>query len=310
MRPWASAVLAALLCVQAAPLSGQVVPRPAIDQMDWQIRTIRDSGQPVIPAFEGWYQNPDGTYDLCFGFFNLNRVEALDVPHGPDNFIEPARFDGAQPTHFSPLGEGRPQREYCVFVVNVPSDIGDERVWWNLRFDGQPYRVPGHVTVRPYMIDNLVNSVGSAMEEFEANRVLAGAELAPVVRFVEPQGPEARGKGGAVRAEGRARVGTPMRIRIQLSRPSAREGDPTAVERRDEDAPSQQLVKWTEFSGPAGAPVTFSTPRAQVTVPGEHSVQATFPRPGDYVLLAQVLEGSFANLCCWTNAYVRVVVEP
>jgi len=299
-----------LLAATPAALSGQIVPRPALEQMDWKIRTIRDSGQPVVPAFEGWYQNPDGTYDLCFGFFNLNRAESLDVPRGPDNFIEPARFDGAQPTHFTALGEGRPQREFCAFVVNVPADIGDQRVWWNLRFAGRTYRVPGHVTLRPYMIDNLVNSVGAAMEEFEVNRQFAGAEAAPLVRVVDAQGPEARGKGGNVPAQARARVGAPLRIRLQISRPPAPDAAAADDARRDEDAPSQQSVKWTKFSGPVDAPVAFSPARAQVSVPGEHSVQATFVRPGEYVLLAQVLHGSFANQCCWTNAYVRVVVDP
>ena len=45
-------------------------------------------------------------------------------------------------------------------------------------------------------------------------------------------------------------------------------------------------------------------------VPVEHTTRVTFSQPGDYVLLVQVLNGSFANQCCWTNAYVNVTVTP
>ena len=62
---------------ESSDLEAQLVPKPPVTQMSWQLGTVRPSGQPVIPMFEGWYANEDGTYDLCFGFFNLNREEAL-----------------------------------------------------------------------------------------------------------------------------------------------------------------------------------------------------------------------------------------
>jgi len=36
------------------------------------LEPIRESGQSVTGAFEGWYQNPDGTYSLLMGYFNRN----------------------------------------------------------------------------------------------------------------------------------------------------------------------------------------------------------------------------------------------
>jgi hypothetical protein len=36
----------------------------------------------------------------------------------------------------------------------------------------------------------------------------------------------------------------------------------------------------------------------------------TFDQPGDYVLLVQVLNGSYSSQCCWTNARVEVTVTP
>ena len=210
------------LAVSPAPLKAQ----HAISEMDLKVRNVRASGQPVLPIFEGWYRNPDGTYDLCFGYLNLNQEEALEIPLGPDNFIEPERFDGGQPTHF--LDDAT--RLTCIFTVNVPEDIGSERVWWNLRIDGQTYKVPGHVTSRAYMIENLSASFPPLIEEeqiatfgdlrMQSERVGATSPgVAPVVRFVEPAGPEGRGKSGMTAGPVTTRVGNPLALAIRVTGP-------------------------------------------------------------------------------------------
>ena len=48
-------------------------------------------GLGVSPVFEGWYQNPDGTFTLSFGFQNRNTAQVLSIPVGPSNKVEPAR---------------------------------------------------------------------------------------------------------------------------------------------------------------------------------------------------------------------------
>ena len=48
----------------------------------------RDAGQTVTPAYEGWYPNEDGTFTLSFGYFNRNKEEILEIPVGPNNFID------------------------------------------------------------------------------------------------------------------------------------------------------------------------------------------------------------------------------
>ena len=80
---------------------GGRVANPGERQFDIQL--LRPDGGPVVPLFEGWYQNPDGTYNLCFGYFNVNTEEILEFPIGEDNFIEPIEFDGMQPTQFLPV---------------------------------------------------------------------------------------------------------------------------------------------------------------------------------------------------------------
>ena len=47
-------------------------------------QVLRPRGQPVIPLYEGYYPNPDGTYEICFGYFNLNTEEDVDIPLGPN----------------------------------------------------------------------------------------------------------------------------------------------------------------------------------------------------------------------------------
>ena len=57
-------------------------------------------GLPIIPVMEGWIANSDGTTSISFGIINRNN-EAMDIPVGENNFIEPAKYDGIQLTHFA-----------------------------------------------------------------------------------------------------------------------------------------------------------------------------------------------------------------
>ena len=119
-------------------------------ETQFNIQLLRPSGGPVIPIFEGWYQHPDGSYELSFGYFNTNTEEIIDIPIGVDNFIEPAQYDGVQPTHFLSVPEGD-RRHWGTFTVSVPADFGDEDVVWTLRMDnGREFSVPGRVTRPPY----------------------------------------------------------------------------------------------------------------------------------------------------------------
>src|SRR5262245_62166323 len=54
-------------------------------------------GQDVVPVFEGWERNPDGSFNMVFGYMNRNYEEELDLPIGPDNMIEPGPVDQGQP---------------------------------------------------------------------------------------------------------------------------------------------------------------------------------------------------------------------
>src|SRR5690242_5441075 len=68
-------------------------------------------GQSISPAFEGWEQNEDGSFNMLFGYMNRNWEEEIDIPVGADNTISPGPADQGQPTHFYP------RRNRFVFKV-------------------------------------------------------------------------------------------------------------------------------------------------------------------------------------------------
>lgn len=277
-----------------------VIAQHPVEAMEWMMNVLRPSGQPVVPIFEGWYEKSDGTYDLCFGYFNLNTEEVLDIPLGPDNFIEPARFDGNQPTHFMavPPPPNLYRRYFCVFTVNVPSDFGRERVIWQLRVRGKTYAVPGHLTAHNY-----------ALEEISAES--RGSE-APLIRF-DPNGPEGRGRSGVTAGPFEATVGNPQTLSLSVtSAPGTAE--PQRRPPRDGERTRLWWVGWTKHQGPGD--VTFSNQEINIySGEGAVTTTATFNEPGNYVLRVQAIDnpgqgGSFQFQCCWTNGYANVHVAP
>ncbi len=84
------------------------------------------SGQNLSPAFEGWQINPDGSYNLVFGYINRNWEEEPDIPVGSDNNFSPGLADRGQPTHFLP------RRNRFVFTVRVPADFGVQELVWSV----------------------------------------------------------------------------------------------------------------------------------------------------------------------------------
>ena len=97
---------------------------------------LKDSGRQVYPAFEGWYQNPDGTYNLLLGYYNRNQKQTLDIPIGPNNRVEPGGPDLGQPTYFL-VGRG-----WGVFAIKVPKDFGDKKLTWTIVANGKTVSVP------------------------------------------------------------------------------------------------------------------------------------------------------------------------
>jgi len=271
---WAAGFVTPVLLLSSPALKAQ----HPVEKTDWSVETIRKSGQLVAPVFEGHYQNPDGTYTLVFGYHNLNTDEAIDVPLGPDNFIDPIEYDGMQPTHFDPVPKNGARRHWGVVTVVVPEDFGDRQVVWNLRHRGHLWSIPGHLRSPHYLLD-----------PFDTD---ARDQHAGVMKF-EPDGQGWRGRNGTVSEPLAARVGQPVQLSIWL--------DPLPD--------PQNLVWWFKHQGPGD--VMFNAWESVVPQSGgEATTTATFSEPGEYMLRVKAV-ANIATIeyhCCWTNGYIRVDV--
>lgn len=108
-----------------------------------------NSGQDVVPVFEGWERKPDGSFTMAFGYLNRNYVEEVIIPVGPNNNIEPGGPDRGQPGYFYP----RVNR--YSFKVNVPKDWGRKELVWTLTVHGKTEKAYGSL-LPIWEIDRLV----------------------------------------------------------------------------------------------------------------------------------------------------------
>jgi hypothetical protein len=250
--------------------------------------TLSNRGQPLIPIFEGWYPTEDGGYELSFSYMNLNLEQAFHIPIGPDNYLEPAQYNGMQPTYFMPApprgreGEQRHYRHQAVFTVKTQEGFTrEDDVVWTLRYEGKTVKVPARVRVETYRIENL--------------EALTSAPQAATMRL-QPSGAEGRGRSGPVQAEAlRARVGEPITLTASVVPLTG----------------SAHTVFWFDHQGPAA--VAFTPQQVQVPAEGgDAATQATFSQPGEYMVRATALQtlAAMVQHCCYTNGYVKVTVTP
>ena len=95
------------------------------------------TGLTVTPAFEGWYENGDGTYSLSFGYYNRNSDEIIEIPVGSDNMLGSVGLLQNQPTRFE---EGR---HWGTFAVRVPGEWAVGKVGEVFPADAGKLMMPG-----------------------------------------------------------------------------------------------------------------------------------------------------------------------
>ncbi len=260
-----------------------------------QAQVAYPRGQSVVPVYEGWERNADGSFNLVFGYFNRNHEEALDIPIGPANYLEPGAPDQGQPTRF------HPQRSRFLFKVRVPADFGDREVVWTLTSHGRTARAYGTLK-SDYFIDDIV----------VMNNNGAGGQAGGGYDLFDNSAPTLQVAGAATR---HVRVGEP----VVLTATAADDGIPApravlAPEgigaRCCPDSATGLRLSWFVYRG-AGE-VTFDPPQFDAwenyrdwadspyalgwetpPVPpgGEWVVSASFAAPGTYVLRCLAHDG-------------------
>ncbi len=238
------------------------------------LEPLRDSGQSVTPAYEGWYRNADGTITLLAGYFNRNLKQEVDIPVGPDNHIDPGGPDRGQPTHFLT------RRQWGMFTITVPADFPEKQLTWTLASGGRATTIPltlhKDYEISPFKDPALGNTPPLVQ--------LAGSAA-------KSQGPP-RGTAASMTAP----VGKPLALRATVT------DDMVVDPRRPADA-ARLFVRWSKFRGTGH--VQFADPKSADTT-------ATFDAPGEYIIRLQANdisgEGGGGFQCCWTSLLIKVTV--
>jgi hypothetical protein len=258
-------------------------------------------GQNIAPVYEGWEQNPDGSFTLVFGYFNRNWEEELDVPIGPDNNFSPGAADQGQPTRFLP------RRNRFLVRIPVPKDFGSKELVWTLTTRGKTERAYG--TLKPdYFIDDIViqnnngaggaggghpdtigNKVPSLKVEGGKSRTAKVGEPVTVVALATDDGkPKARPMPPPTSFLARASRGTPNAATgLRLSWFVYRGAGKVAFD------PAQSTV-WEDYREGVNSPWSPGWKTPAVPPDGKWVNTVTFNEPGTYVLRCLAHDGGLS----------------
>ena len=257
----------AFLLPEISPANAQTAAQPMTLGRHW-------TGQSVDPAYEGYDVNPDGSFNLWFGYMNRNYEEAPDIPVGPENNFSPGPADRGQPTHFEP------RRHKDVFAVVVPKDFGDQKLIWTIVNHGQLQKVTGTVD-RVWLIDRKYTTRNATIQNPYSN-------LPPEVTL-----------------PGTLTGSTSAPLEISL----AAKDDGRPVVRGQ---PAGMTFAWSKYRGPGKTKFEpargkvesgKASTKAMFDQPGDYILQVVVDDgSGENA-------GNFGYHCCWTNGQVKVVVN-
>jgi hypothetical protein len=234
------------------------------------------SGQDVVPSFDGWLRNPDGSFTMVFGYMNRNYEEELTIPAGQDNKLDPGPPDQGQPTFFLP------RRHAWVFRVKVPADWGKKELVWTITSHGRTEKAYGSLQSDEEIIERLIMTRGNLSPGLDdPNRP-------PSVSLATVQG---------------TTVANPVTLtalvtddglpkpRVPKARPATESGK---AQTNSADArPRLGLnVTWFEYRGPAK--VVFDDKSPILVDNGKAVTKVRFAVPGTYVLRATANDGALS----------------
>jgi len=268
----------------------------ALAQQPLPTEPFHFAGQSITGVFEGWFQNPDGSYSFLLGYLNRNLQETLDVPIGPQNRIEPGGPDRGQPTHFLP------GRQWGLFTVNVPKDFGTNKLTWTIVANGKSTVIP--MSLHP---DWAITPFKDATDN-----------TPPYLSFrsFDEGGPAIQGP-LPLKTSLSTTVGMPLPLTVWAA-------DDAVVPPGNRPLKGAPVtVTWHMYRGPGTVTFANGKPVAEkvegklpgvATYAGKAETTATFSEPGNYVLWVVLNDmsgdGGRGFQCCWTNGHVSVTVTP
>lgn len=299
-KPWQPAALACALALFAFSAYAQPVS-------ELQLHIRYNSGQEVVPIFEGWERVPDGSFNMVFGYLNRNHVEEVSVPVGPQNGFEPGPADRGQPGYFYT------RENHFQFRVSVPADWSKTReLVWTVTANGKTERA------RATLLD--IWEIDRKTEV--ANLGVAGGTSSSNAAIMSDKPPDV-----AVGPAQRAVVGAPIVLTAKVEDDGLPGPSPPRITRKPEPAmqgappspvnvpmpqkprPPQGLsVLWMVYRGPGG--VEFD-PAGYVPVKeGKADVKAVFSRPGAYTIRAVGFDGLLRTPADVTVTVAEAPVSP
>jgi hypothetical protein len=255
------------LAASAAPASAQA-PSAAQDVFTNNVRY--NTGQSIQPVFEGWSRNPDGSFDMWFGYLNRNFEERLTVAVGADNGFNGE--DMGQPEFFET------RRQMFAFKVNVPATFPkDKDLVWTLKANGVTLKAFGCLW---------------PVWEIDANTISANRGSRTAIDFDEP--PNAAPRVVDPPPPQRAEVGKPLALTLSVvddgnPKPRADRGARVAGIKSPADKPAEPpmnqslRVSWLQWRGPG---IVKFEPRVVRVADGKASTNVVFDKAGRYVLRA------------------------
>jgi hypothetical protein len=263
----------------------------------------REFGASVAPVYEGWWNNPDGTKTVLFGYYNRNSAQELDVPIGANNHFEPGEPDRGQPTYFLP------RRKYGMFVVTLPKGFDrTQKLVWVLNTAG--YHGTAHV--------NLAADFNLSPHKSSEESPDRSFNLPPILKFGRNDptftAPMASLETIVKRT---ATVGVPMALDLLVDDDARYSSGANTPMTRSRPVVTLHVTKYR-----GTGTVTIREPRPAVTTiiggkpfepfSGKATTAVVFSEPGEYMLHVTANDfsedGGGGSGCCWTTVVVGVSV--
>jgi hypothetical protein len=230
-------------------------------------------GQDVVPSYDGFLKNADGTFTMVFGYMNRNYEEELVIPAGPDNKLEPGIADQGQPTYFLP------RRHAWVFRVKVPADWGNKELVWTIMSHGRTEKAYGSLQSDEEIIERLIMTRGNLSPGLDDPNKPPAVSISPVSEA---------STGNPVTLTALVSDDGLPKPRVPKAAPAAAQG--TAQTNTSTARPRLGLnVTWFEYRGPGKA--TFDDAGPILVSNGQAVTKAHFAVPGTYVLRVTANDG-------------------